>query len=368
MLNFAPTEEQDEIRRLAHNLAVDELRPQGRAAEKAGDIPAALQRTLAETGLTTPFPETLGGAGTVEAITYTLIAEELGYGDGALAINILSSIMAPLTALLAGDERQQRYFITPFCDQREGYKQRGSLAFAERTGGYMLADISATARLEGENYILNGVKRDVIGGGDANLRVVLARIEGTTGIDGICAFVIPTNETGLQVSNDVQKLGLIAAPSSAYTLENVSVPTTCMLGKPGSTGVMRTATLYQILRASVACGMARASYEYARDYAKERIAFGRPIASYQGIAFMIAEMAMKLDAARLLVWRAAATWDRAEDSADSTTLVQEAEAAQLQALKIAKSNTIDAIQVMGGAGFMQDHPAEMWMRNAAAME
>lgn len=368
MLNFAPTEEQEEIRRLAHSLAVDELRPQARAAEKAGDISPTLQRTLAETGLTTPFPESLGGSGAIEAITYTLIAEELAFGDGGLAMNILGSMMGPLTVSLAGDERQQHYFIAPFCNEQEGYKQRGSFAFAERTGGYTLADISATARPEGDHYILQGVKRDVLGGANANLRVVLARLEGSTGTNGICAFVIPTNEVGLQVSPDVQKLGLIAAPGAAYILENVAVPTSCMLGTPGNSGVVRAVTLFEILRAGVACGMARAAYEYATHYAKERVAFGRPIASYQGIAFMIAEMAMKLDAARLLVWRAAASWDRIGDGTDNATLVQEAEAAQAQAIKVAKANTIDAIQVMGGAGFMQDHPAEMWMRNAAAME
>src|SRR5437588_8611313 len=116
--------------------------------------------------------------------------------------------------------------------------------------------------------------------------------------------------------------------------------------------------------------MARAALEYAGEYAKGRIAFGRPIVSYQGIAFMIAEMAMKLDAARLLVWGAAASWDRDIETGNdkNTQCVQEAEAAQNQAVKIARSATIDAIQILGGAGFMQDHPAEMWMRNAAAME
>jgi acyl-CoA dehydrogenase len=111
--------------------------------------------------------------------------------------------------------------------------------------------------------------------------------------------------------------------------------------------------------------MARASLEYAMHYAKERIAFGRPIVSYQGIAFLVAEMAMKLDAARLLLWRAAASWDR---GAEIDTLVREAATAQHQAIEIAKSATIDAVQILGGAGFMQDHPVEMWMRNAAAME
>jgi alkylation response protein AidB-like acyl-CoA dehydrogenase len=115
----------------------------------------------------------------------------------------------------------------------------------------------------------------------------------------------------------------------------------------------------------VACGTARAGLEYAADYARQRIAFGRPIVSYQGIAFLFSEMAMKLDAARLLLWRAATAWDT---NAELSELVEQCEAAQAQAIKIAKAATIDTIQILGGAGFIQDHPAEMWMRNAAAME
>ncbi len=365
MLNFAPTEEQEEIRNLAHSVAVEQLRPAGRSTERQGDISSELMHTLVQTGLTTPFPETYGGSGAIEATTYTLIAEELGFGDGGLAMNILGSLIGPLTVMLAGDESQQEHYISPFCDERTGYLQRGSLAFAERTGGYTLAEISATARKDGENYMVNGTKRDVIHGATAMPRVVLLRIEGTSGTDGLCALMVPAQLEGVRISNDVQKLGLIAAPSASYIFEDAAVSQSCMLGQPGNRGVIRAATLYNILRAGVACGMARAALEYAREYAKDRIAFGRPIASYQGIAFIVAEMAMHLDAARLLVWRAAASWDR---EIENETLVREAEAAQHQAISIAKSATIDAIQVMGGAGFMQDHPAEMWMRNAAAME
>ena len=205
----------------------------------------------------------------------------------------------------------------------------------------------------------------MIYGGQAALRIALFRIEGTSGLDGLCAFILPEYANGLHVSQDVQKLGLIAAPSASYRFENVVVPASSLVGQSENDGVKRAIVLYEILRASVACGMARASLEYARDYASGRIAFGRPIASYQGIAFMVAEMAMKLDAARLLVWNAAIQWDR---NAEIASLVRNAEAAQKQALKIAKSATIDSIQVLGGAGYLQDHPVEMWTRNAAAME
>ncbi len=362
MLNFSPTEEQEEIRRLSQSVALDQLRAQGRSAEKRGDISSALMETLAQTGLTTPFPEEHGGSGNIEAVTYALIAEELGCGDGGLAMNIIGSLMGPVAVALAGNESQQAQYIFPFCNGRQGSTERGSFAYAERTGGYLVADISATARREGEHYIINGTKRDVIHGGKSCPRVMLARLEGS---NELCAFVLPEQLEGMRIADDVQKLGLIAAPSASYSFDNAALPASDLLGEPGNPGVARSAALFNILRAGVACGTARAALEYAGKYAEERIAFGRPIVSYQSIAFMLAEMAMKLDAARLLVWSAAANWDK---GIDLSTLLRDTEAAQNQAIKIAKLATIDAVQIMGGAGFIQDHPVEMWMRNAAAME
>jgi alkylation response protein AidB-like acyl-CoA dehydrogenase len=322
-------------------------------------------RTLAQTGLTTPFPETYGGSGTVDAVTHILIAEELGFGDTSLAVNVIGSLMGPLAVAIAGSESQQESYVRAFSDGHTGHTQRGSFAYAERIGGYTVADISATLHQDGQNYVLNGTKRDVFHGGQAQLRVVLCRLEGTTGIDGMCAVILLDKAEGLQITDDVQKLGLIAAPSASYTFENVLIPASSLLGEPGNSGVVCAATLYNLLRAGVACGTARAALEYAIDYAKGRIAFGRPIASYQGIAFIVAEMAMRLDAARLLLWDAAVSWDT---GTDSETLVRKAEAAQYQALKLVKSATLDAVQVLGGAGYVQDHPVEMWARNVAAME
>ncbi|HEU0002473.1 MAG TPA: acyl-CoA dehydrogenase family protein, partial [Ktedonobacteraceae bacterium] len=304
-------------------------------------------------------------SGAIEAVTYALIAEELAFGDGALAMNVIGSLMGPLAVMLAGNEEQQHAYIPPFCDERSAATQRGSLAFAERSGGYELADISATARKDGDRYIVNGTKRDVLHGAESSPRVVLLRMEGTNGYSGLCALLVPAQAEGLRIQNDAHKLGLMAAPGASFDFNNTAISASCMLGEPGNSGVIRAATLYNILRASVACGMARAALEYAMNYARERIAFGRPIASYQGIAFIVAETAMKLDAARLYVWRAATEWD---GDTELETLVRDAEAAQRQALKMAKSATIDAIQVLGGAGFIQDHPVEMWARNAAAME
>lgn len=365
MVDFSPTVEQEEIRQLAHDLAAEHLRPQGRMAEQRGDISPELMQMLAQTGLTTPFPEDFGGSGPIEAITYALIAEEFGFGDGGLAMNVIGSMMGPLAVALAGNKRQQEQYISPFCDAREGYKERGSLAFAERTGGYTVAEIGATLQRDGDRYLINGTKRDVIHGGQSLPRVVLLRLANTPGYEGLCAVVLPAQTKGSHITLDTHKLGLIAAPCATYTFENAVVPIEALLGEIGDSRIIRIAALYAILRAAVACGIVRAALEYAGHYAEERIAFGRPIVSYQGIAFLLAEMAMKLDAVRLLLWHAASQWDQEQEP---QTLLRDAEAAQYQAVKLAKSATIDALQVMGGAGFMQDHPVEMWMRNAAAME
>jgi alkylation response protein AidB-like acyl-CoA dehydrogenase len=365
MLNFTPTEEQEEIRKLARTLAEEQLRPRGRAAERGGQVPSDLLRTLAQTGLTTPFPEEFGGSGSIEAMTYTLIAEELGFGDGAIAIHIIGSLMGPVTVLLAGNERQQSEYLRPFSDANSGHTQSGSLAFAERSGGYILDEVSTTARREGDLCVLNGTKRDVVHGAKASPRVVLARLEGSDDLNSLCALLVPDETPGLQIIPDTNKLGLNAAPSAVLNFDDAWIASGGLLSKTDNVGAVRAATLYQILRAAVACGTARAGLEYAQDYARQRIAFGRPIVSYQGIAFLFAEMAMKLDAARLYLWRAATNWDK---GTDLVCLVKEAEAAQYQAIKIAKSATIDTVQIMGGAGFIQDHPAEMWMRNAAVME
>jgi alkylation response protein AidB-like acyl-CoA dehydrogenase len=365
MLNFAPTEEQEEIRSLAHTLAQEQLRPQGREADRSSRVPVDLLRTLAQTGLTAPFPEEFGGSGTFEALTYALIAEELGAGDGAIAMHVLGSLMGPLTVLLAGNEQQKHEYLPLFADEHNSYTRCGSLAFAERSGGYSVDEIQSSARREGDTFVITGTKRDVIHGAQASPRVILARLEGSSGPNGLCAFLLPDDTPGLRITPDVHKLGLLAAPSAAYTLEHACLAPSYLLGATDQPGVVRAATLYQILRAAVACGTARAGLEYAADYARQRIAFGRPIVSYQGIAFLFSEMAMKLDAARLYLWRAASCWDKGEEAA---TLVKEANAAQYQAIKIAQAATIDTIQILGGAGFIQDHPAEMWMRNAAAMD
>jgi alkylation response protein AidB-like acyl-CoA dehydrogenase len=361
MLNFSPTTEQDEIRHLAHSIAMEQLRPQARLSEQASSLSPTLSSIIARTGLTTPYSEDVGGSGLFEAVTYVLIAEELGSGDPGLAMHILGSMLGPLTIALTGTPEQQARYLSPFC--AEPVSHTGCLAFAERTGGYSLTDLCANASREGDGFLLQGTKRSVFHGQQADLRTVFLRLDDEP--EGFAAFVLPDSCPGLLIVPEQQKLGLLAAPSSSYTFTNVFLPASAFLGLPGSSASLRAYSLALLLRAGVLCGLTRAALEYAGAYARERRAFGRPIVSYQGIAFLLAEMAMQLDAVRLLLWQAALSWDT---SASSALLARDCEAAHSRSLKLAKSATIDAVQILGGAGFLQDHPVEMWMRAAAAME
>ncbi len=362
MIDFAPTEEQTAIRDLAHQLAMEQLRRLARPAEEAGDMSADLRRLLAGTGLLTPFPENYGGSGEQDAVTHALIAEELAYGDGGLALHVVGSVSAPLAVLIAGTDALAETLLPAYCTDG-GAGAPGALAVSEPATGLDVRQTLTTLRRDGPDFVLSGVKRAVVHGQTSGLRVVLARMEDSEGVDGLRLVVLPENAAGVEVTPETAPLGLRAAPRAQVRLRDVAIPPDAILGGAdmGAEGAQRFLALANILLGGLAVGTARAALDYAADYAKGRIQFGRPISSYQAIAFMAAEMAMELDATRLLIWRAAQAWDTGADA------LRLAERARMQSVKTAQRVTIDAVQILGGAGFLEDHPVELWMRNAAAL-
>ncbi len=362
MITFAPTEEQTAIRDLAHQVAVEQLRRLARPSEEAGNMPADLRKVLAETGLLTPFPDAYGGSGTQDAVTHALIAEELAFGDGGLALHAIGSLLAPLAVLVAGTDAVAEPLITSYC-ANGGADAPGALALSEPASGLDVRQTLTVLRRDGPNFVLEGTKRSVVHGQTSGLRVVLARMEGTEGLAGLRLVILPENAAGIETTPEAEPLGLSAAPRARMRLHQVSIPPDAILGgaDSGGEGAQRSVALANILLGGLAVGIARAALEYSADYAKNRIQFNRPISSYQAIAFMAAEMAMTLDAVRLLVWRAAQAWDLGQDA------LRLAERARIQAVKTAQRITIDAVQILGGAGFLQDHPVELWMRDAAAL-
>jgi len=325
-------------------------------------MPADLLRRLADTGLLTPFPETYGGSGEQSAVTHALIAEELGYGDGGLALHVIGSFLAPLAVLTAGTSALAESLL-PAYSANGGANAPSALALSEPACGLDVRQTLTTLRRDGSDFELSGLKRAVVHGQNSGLRIVLARLEGSAGVDGLRLVVLPENAAGVEATPEAAPLGLRAAPRARLRLHEVAIPPDAILGgaDKGAEGAQQTLALVNILFGGLAVGISRAALEYAAEYARGRVQFERPISSYQAIAFMAAEMAMDLDAARLLIWRAAQAWDTGADA------LRLAERARMQAVKTTQRITIDAVQILGGAGFLQDHPVELWMRDAAAL-
>ena len=241
----------------------------------------------------------------------------------------------------------------------------GALCLTEPDAGSDVANISTTATKTGKEWVLNGVKRFITNGGIADIHVVFATIDRSLGYFGIRAFVVEHDTPGLKMGKVEDKMGVRASHTAEVILDNCRVPADNLLGlDEGSAfyGAMKTLESSRPLVASGAIGIARAAYEYALDYSRKRKAFGTPIAKKQAIAFMLADMKTKIDAARLLTWRSAWMLDQ------GMPMNKEASIAKLYAADMAMEVTTDAVQIMGGAGYMKDEPVEKWMRDAKVMQ
>jgi alkylation response protein AidB-like acyl-CoA dehydrogenase len=350
MIDFTPTEEQALIAATVREFAAKELRPLARKCEEARSLPPEVLARAHELGLVaSALPEALGGGGARSAITNVLIAEELAWGDLALGLAALSPALGALPALDFGDEAQQRALLPAFLGDAFA---PGALAVAEPRIGSDAFRPATTARREGAEYALDGAKCLVpwLPGG-AN--VIVTASEG----GAASAFVVPRSVAGLSASLDAT-MGVSALPLADLTLRGVRVPASSRLARFDVRALVargRTAL------AACGVGVARAAFEVARDYAKEREAFGTKIAQKQAIAFMLANMAIEIDAARLLVWEAAFQLDQGGDALREATL------AINQVKRIALDAADGAVQVFGGHGYIREYLPELHLRNARGL-
>jgi alkylation response protein AidB-like acyl-CoA dehydrogenase len=350
LIGFEPSDEQRELQQLAHEFAVRELRPIAAEWDEREEYPPDLLARAARAGLTSyAIPVEYGGGG-ADAVTGALIAEELSWGCAGLASTIAAT-MFPVRPLLrfATDAQRERYL--PFLAREQG--ALAAIAFTEAHAGSDVAAMRAEARRDADAYVLNGEKVYITNGGVADLTVVFAKLDGE-----ITAFLAEKEDV---VPGRVErKLGLRASHTGSVLLQDARLPADRLLGEEGQ-GLAIALDFFQASRPQVAAsavGVARAAFEYATEYARGREAFGRPILSRQGVSFKLADMAMLIEAARLLVWRAAA-------AEDSLLLGSYAKAFAADA---AMRITTDAVQVLGGAGIMRDHPVEKWMRDAKVFQ
>jgi len=363
MVDFELTEEQKLMQKTAHEFAEREMRPIALEYDKKGQVPWHVIKKAHEIGLDTAFiPEEYGGGGIKSVLTQCLVMEELNWGCAGIATGLIGAGLAYLPIIHMGTEDQKKRFLTRFTGPEP---RLGALCLTEPDAGSDVAAISTTARKEGDEWVLNGVKRFITNGGIADIHVVFATVDKSLGYFGIRAFVVEHGTPGLKMGKVEDKMGVRASHTAEVILEDCRIPAENMLGSDESTafyGAMKTLESSRPLVASGAVGIARAAYEYALDYARKRKAFGGPIAKKQAIAFMLADMKTKIDAARLLTWRAAWMLDQ------GMPMNKEASIAKLFAADMAMEVTTDAVQILGGAGYMKDEPVEKWMRDAKVMQ
>jgi alkylation response protein AidB-like acyl-CoA dehydrogenase len=351
MVNFKPTDEQELIRETMAGFAREVLRPAAREADEKGDVPENVVQRGWELGLVqSAIPEKLGGYGDARsAVTGALLLEELAYGDLALALHLLTPRLVTIPLLVAGTEEQQKKWLPRFAGDQFAV---GSAAFVEPRWDFDPTALATRAVRQAGDWVITGQKCLVPLAGHAEALLVYA-----TAPDGLAAFLVERGARGLTVGERERNMGIKALETNPVTLDGVRVPVSARLGADG-VSLQPLVDASRVAVAALAVGVARAAFDYARDYAKERRAFGAAVAQKQAIAFKLADMAIEIDAMRLLTWEAAWKLDSGQPATREAVLVKQY--ASQAALGIADNG----VQVLGGHGYIREHPAELWLRNA----
>ncbi len=355
-LSFGLSAEQKELRGLAHEFAENEIRPRAAEYDDRSTHPADVIAKAHELGLINPhIPPGYGGAG-LPALDGALITEELCWGCSGIGTSLICNTLAAAPVMFAGSEAQKRRWLEPLVEE----PLLCSFALTEPDAGSDVSGIKTTAVLHGDGYALNGSKMFITNAGHAAWFVVFASTDRSKGRRGLSAFVVPADAEGVTVDRHLDKMGQRATDTSAVSFHDVAVPAGDRLGEEGEGFKIAMATLDRTRpgTAAGAVGVARAAYEYAVEYAKERVQFGEPIAVNQGVNFLVADMATEIEAARLLVWQAAWLVDQGERGTLQSSF------AKRFAADTAMKVTTDAVQIFGGYGYMKEYPVEKLMRDA----
>lgn len=350
------TDEQQQIADAVRAFAQQRLKPFAEQWDKEHRFPKEAIEEMAELGLFGMLvPEQWGGSDT-GYVAYALALEEIAAGDGACStIMSVHNSVGCVPILRFGSEQQKQQFLTPLATG----SMLGAFALTEPQAGSDASSLKARARLDGDHYVLNGSKQFITSGQNAGVVIVFAVTDPDAGKRGISAFIVPTDSPGYQVARVEDKLGQHASDTCQIVFDNVHVPVANRLGAEGEGYKIALANLEggRIGIASQAVGMARAAFEVARDYANERQSFGKPLIEHQAVAFRLADMATKIAVARQMVLHAAALRD-----AGRPALV-EASMAKLFASEMAEKVCSDALQTLGGYGYLSDFPLERIYRD-----
>lgn len=357
MVTFDLDDEQKMVQETVLSFATDQLDPVFREFDDNGEIAADVISKGNELGiLAGAVPEEYGGYGEgPSALTNTVAFEQLAWGDLSTAMHLLSPTFFAYAVLLQGTEEQKKLYLPLLCD--EEFKP-ASAALVEPRFDFDASSMFATAVRDSDEYILNGSKCFVPLGSAASHFMVFASTTPGAGFAGVDAFIVPAGTNGLTVGEREKNMGWKALETNELELKDVKVDKSAKLGGEAGCDFLQLLSRSRMGLAALAVGMSRHALEYARDYAKERVAFGEPIASRQAIAFMIAEMAIEVDATRLMLQEAAWLCDKQRDFYKEAGLVKN------YAADMALMVCDRAVQIMGGHGYIRENPVELWLRNA----
>lgn len=351
MYAFEPNEEQKMLIDTISRYATGNLRPAAHDAEEAHALPSALVEKGWELGvLQASTPEAYGGFGDYSALTGVLAAEELAWGDLAGAMAVMQPGLFAIPILLAGTEDQKQAYLPPLV---EAEWKPFTAAFIENSFAFDIHDLQTTAVQEGDAYVLNGTKVYVPNAHQAEAMIVYARLG-----DQTQGFIIPAGTAGVSVGERQKLMGINALPVYSVNFEGVRLPLANRLGGEAGHDLEPILASCHLANAALALGVSRAALEYAVEYAKDRDVFGVKVAQKQAIAFMIAEMATEIEAIRLLTWEAAWMFDKGLPGAANQCYL-----AHTGAVDMALMVTDRAVQILGGHGYIREHPVELWLRN-----
>ncbi len=355
------SEEQELVQRTARDFAREKVLPRAREIDEQGKVPKELLAEMASLGFMGIYvPESYGGAG-LDALSYALVTEEINRACASTGVVMSSHVSLVVDPLLHyGSDAQKDRFLRPLA---RGEKL-GCFALSEPASGSDAAAMRMSARRDGDAWVLNGTKNFITNGASADITLVFAQTDAASRHRGIAAFIVEKGAAGFSVGKLEHKLGIRGSDTAQLVFQDCRVSTANLLGDAGEGFKIALSTLDggRISIAAQAVGIARACLEDSLSYAKEREAFGKKIVEFQAIQWKLADMATEIDAARLLVWRAATLKDRGEDH------ILAAAQAKLFASDVAVRAARECVQIFGGYGYLTDFPAERHYRDAKITE
>ncbi|MEI5099552.1 acyl-CoA dehydrogenase [Streptomyces sp. PmtG] len=354
---YRPSEEHDMLRDTIRSLAEAKIEPFAAAVDEEARFPQeALDALVASDLHAVHVPESYGGAG-ADALATVIVIEEVARVCASSSLIPAVNKLGSLPVILSGSEELKKKYLSPLAKGDAMF----SYCLSEPDAGSDAAGMKTKAVRDGDHYVLNGVKRWITNAGVSEYYTVMAVTDPEKRSRGISAFVVEKSDEGVSFGAPEKKLGIKGSPTREVYLDNVRIPADRMIGEEGTgfATAMMTLDHTRITIAAQALGIAQGALDYAKGYVKERKQFGKPIADFQGIQFMLADMAMKISAARALTYQAAAASERGD--ADLTYL---GAAAKCFASDIAMEATTDAVQLLGGYGYTRDYPVERMMRDA----